>query len=132
MKLSEMSTDHVFDVLTVAAVDLEPILADEKVLSMTVSVKPNEGESRLELGLRTAQTILNAVLLFSRTYRQNVYRILAAFFKCSPEEIGQKTLKENMEQVRECFNDEVFLSFFPSLGRLAPKTSSDTSLNQGP
>jgi hypothetical protein len=132
MKLSAMSTDHEIDVLTVAAVELEPMLADEKVISMTVSVKPNAGESRLELGLRMAKTILEAVLLFSQTYRQNVYRILAAFFKCSPEDIGRKTLAENWTQIRECFNDEVFLSFFPSLGRLAPKTSSDTLPDQDP
>jgi hypothetical protein len=132
MKLSAMTTDHVADVLSTAAIELEPILADEKVMTAVAGTKQSTDENTLEYGMRIAQNLLGTVLLFSKTYRQGLYRILAEFAQCTPEEIGLKTINENWEQIKDCLNDEVFLSFFPSLKKLVQSESSDTSPKPAP
>ena len=126
IKITQMTTDHVADVLSVAAVELEPILANEQLMKTVVETKLGEGETPLAYGMRTAKNLFGTVLLFSKTYRKGIYRILAEFAQCTPEEIGKRTLSENWEQIRDSLDDEVFLSFFPSLKRLARKESSDT------
>ena len=132
MKLSKMTLDHVAAVLTTAAIELEPILADKKIMSLSSEIVQGEDESMLDYGIRVAQTMLGTISLFSDKYLHGIYRILAAFFQCTPEEVGAKPMDEVWAQIMDSFNDEVFLSFFPSLRSSGVPTSSDISQSQEP
>ena len=132
MKISQMTADHVADVLTTAAVELEPILEDKKLMSLSTDTKRLDDEPQLDYGMRVAKLLLGTVALFSKTYLQGIYRVLAAFFQCTPDEVGQMPLLEILGQVKDSLNDEVFLGFFPSLKPSAPQESSDTSESPAP
>lgn len=151
MKLSEISTDHVLDVLATAAIELEPVFNDddlmeklhrdsnlelfsisnsEKLLAEKAlteegltddeknelkTLKQQKGVIMRKASKKGMNMLVAGVLAVSKTYRKNLYNILAAFAQTTVEEIGKKPLLENIRQIQDCLNDEVFLSFFPQL-----------------
>ena len=131
MKISEMTTGQTLDFLTVAAVELEPILSDEKIMSIPADLSPQKDETRAAYGLRVGQKIFVAVALFGGKYRQSLYRVLASALQCTEDEIDKRPIMENMKLIKELLQDEALIDFFPSLKRSARKESSDTSPNPG-
>jgi len=120
MKLSEMQFDHMMNVLSTIAVELEPLLEDEGLARIIMNLKRQENEPPADYGKRLSKQILVNLSLLSGKYRPALHRILGAFFECAPEEIGRKNVNEIAAQLKISLEDEVLHGFFPQLGLFRP------------
>lgn len=127
IKLSQMETDHVCNVLGVAAMELDPILDDVNVIKILSKIDITDDMDMSQVGLDKIKNTLAFIFAISKTYRLGIYKILAEFAQTSPEDIGKRKLMENIDQIIDCLNDEYFLNFFPRLRLLARKELSDIS-----
>jgi len=114
------------NILAAIAVEIEPILDDDKILSISANIKPVKNEPRIDYGRRTAKVMLGVAQLLTGDHKQAFSRILAAFFQCTEEELGKKSIKEIMAQIKDSLNDEALLDFFPQLGSFVQNEPSDT------
>ena len=129
IKLSNMTNDHLRDVLVAVAVELEPILKDEKIASLSVSFEREKNETEMDYGIRVMSIIIGTIKHINSAYMDGIYRLFAALFQCSPEDFGKMTLADTMAQIKCSLSDEVFLSFFTSLNPSAQISSPVISPN---
>ncbi|MCL2856204.1 MAG: hypothetical protein FWE19_00570 [Oscillospiraceae bacterium] len=125
VKLLDMTLDHCTDVMATLTVELLPILADQRVMSISTSMSPKKGETQLDYGLRVGQTLLETISLFSGEYKSGIYRILAAFFQESLEEVGKLSMREVAAQVKASLRDEDLINF---LSQQKPSGRSELSV----
>jgi len=115
MKLSDMSFDDMINVVSTIAVEIEPLFDDEVVMGLSVDLKPGENETNLDYGRRVSKKLIELLTLVSVKYSSAFRNILAAYFQCSAEEVGGKSVKEIIALVKDSINDEVLHGFFPRL-----------------
>lgn len=115
MKLSDMSFDAMMKVVSTIAVEFDSILEDDKVMNVTTNFTQSEGENSLDYGRRVAKEIMSILLLISEKYKPALCRIFAAYFQCSADDIGSRSVKELVAQLQDSLNDEVLLGFLPQL-----------------
>jgi len=127
MKLSQMTNDHFRNVLATAAVELEPILKDKRIATISLEFKPKKDELNIDYGIRIASLMIQTIGHVNKEYVDGIYRLFAAFFQCSPEGFGKMTLADTMAQIKDSLSDEIFVSFFPSLKPSGVTESLDTS-----
>jgi len=115
MKLSDMSFDAMMNVVSTIAVEVEPLLEDEKIVGLTEDFKRLEDETNAEYGRRMSKKTAVVLALLSGKYRSVLYRILGAFFNCSEDEVREKSIAEIAAQIKDSLDDEVLHGFFPQL-----------------
>lgn len=112
MRLSEMTTDQVADVLVIIAPDIETLVKDEELAKKLQGRKTTKNKDEAtKLGMKTILSI-GAYLLKSQ--RQITWNILGAMNQKNPDEIGNQSFPITMKQIMEVFQDEDLLSFFQS------------------
>ena len=127
MKLSDMSFDDMMNVVSTIAVEIEPLLGDEEISNLLADFSRNgEEEGTFLYGKRVSQKLLKVLGIMTAKYRPALFNILGAFFQCPADEIGKKSTKEILSQIKDSLDDEVLRGFFPQLKIFAAKDSLDT------
>lgn len=129
MKLSEMELDHVFDVIGVAGEELGAFFEDEVITKKleTLNTKA-DGETVSAFGVRRAKDFAYIIAAVGKKYKKGLYNLVGAFKQVPPESVGNLSLPEMWEQIRDSLNDELFLGFFPSLRSWVGKSLTDMLL----
>lgn len=114
MRLSDLSTDRVADVLCEITPYLSNITGDADLMA-TLSDKLPKGSSVAEIYLHSSQMITKIVPIVLKTHRADVFGALAVLNETTPEEIAGQNIIKTMEQVKEAIFDDVLRDFFKSL-----------------
>jgi len=126
MKLSDMSFDQMMNVVSTIAVEIDPLLDDEEISNLIADFRQDSEENNIQYGKRMGQKLFKILAIMTARYRPALFSILGAFFQCPANEIGKKSTKEILSQIKDSLDDEVLHGFFPRLNIFAPKSSSDT------
>lgn len=108
MKLSEMSTDRLADVLVKIAEPVERIGGDEVLIDKLRALAQKGRKTAIENAADMFGALV-PVLLDRR--REDTYAVLAAMTGKTPEEIAGQNALATMQEARECI-DADFLRFF--------------------
>ena len=122
IKLLDMTLDHSKNVLATLVDELAPILKDEKVMTFSTDVVQGEKETNYDYGVRMAEVIMQAISMFAVQYQQNIYRVFAAFFQVSPDDVGKLSTREIIEQLKVSLKDEDLIGFLSPPKSLAKRT----------
>lgn len=116
MRISEMTTDQMADVLCIAAPCIANIMSDEN-LAKVLKSKLEEGGSysRAEIMAFGANKLAEIVPLVLKDHRHDLYTILAALNGKTVEEISNQGIFDTINQVKEILEDKELLDFFGSL-----------------
>lgn len=116
MKLSKMKTDHLFEVLGVVGEELGEFFADSELTDKLEKLNiKDENETSSAFGLRSVKDVSYIMAAINKKYKTGIYNIIGAFKQLPPEQVGDLTIPEVWDQIRESLDDELFLGFFPSL-----------------
>lgn len=115
MKISEMTTEQVFETLCVITPYVSNISTDEK-LSKILKEKITGGKkiSKAEIMVYGARKVSEIVPLIFEGHKEDLFGILSALNGKTPEQIAKQNFIETMKQVRECANDKELIDFFKS------------------
>lgn len=115
MKLSELSTDQVADVLCELSPYVDSIASDNEVVDSVGKVM-EDGQDLNLYGkvMLLAGRVGKFVPILLKTHRADVYGILSVMNDQPVAEIAAQKFTDTMKQVRELFNDEEFFAFFKS------------------
>lgn len=128
MKLSELSTDRVADVLCELSPYVDSITNDSEVVEAVGRVMEDGQELNLYgKVMLLAGRVGKLVPLMLKTHRADVYGILSVMNERPVAEIAAQKFMDTMKQVRELFNDEEFVAFFKSSARQAQSEQSAPS-----
>lgn len=108
--LTQRSTDEMLDLLLEASPAItsfiEKIKADGDLTTIIQSAK--QRMSNQEFGLKVLP------LLLKKQYRQDIYSIVAAFTKKTPEQIASQNLKETINDIKSLLTED-FINFTQSI-----------------
>lgn len=127
MKISEMSTDRVLDVLCEITPHVGAIVKDEDVMLAVGEAIDYKGMTKWGVVMAGLDRIAEVVPLLLRTHRDNVYGILSVLNEKTPADIAAQPIIDTMQQVKDIFRDEDLLSFFKSSAQRESITSSALS-----
>lgn len=115
MKLSEMTTDRVMDVLCEIAPCITNIASDEELLAeLKNAIDPKAVKTKAELMVKGAEKVTKLVPIVLKKRKADVFCILAALNEKTAEEIGKQNIIATMAQVREVVKDKDLMDFFKS------------------
>lgn len=135
MKLSEISSNKMMDVLCDLVVPIATIAEDRQILEAFFErVTVDEGMSYKErkvLGImQVAQNFKIIIPGLLRNHRNDVYEILSIINEKEIEEIKNQSPIETVKQVKELLEDEEFTSFFSSQLNSNQKQSSTSTSSE--
>lgn len=108
MKLSEMSTDKMMDVLAIITPEIGQITQDKDLMSAFHTKKAGE-ESTMEFGLNR---IINIVPKICINHKRCVYRILSALTEKTEAEISEQKGIQTIKEIKDALQDPELLGFF--------------------
>lgn len=118
MKLSELSTDKVLDVLCELTPYVSSIASDDAVVSVVGKIVDTDKDINLYgKGLLLVERMGEIIPVLLETHRPDVYGILSVMNERSAAEIAAQPVLDTIRQVRELFQDMEFMSFFKSSAR---------------
>ena len=116
MKISEMSTDKVLDVLCEITPAINSIITDDELLSQLKSVVSQDDKE-----LTTAQLIargvekVNAIIpILLKKHKEDAFSILAALSEKTCDEIAKQKSLVTLKQIKEIAQDKELIDFFKS------------------
>lgn len=125
MKLSQMTTDQVADVLLTIIPEIELLMSDDELSNMWKNrTTTKDKEEAKKLGLVTVFKIASYLM---REHRESTWRILGAVNNKTPEDIGRQMFTTTVKQISEILQDKELMSFFTSPAKSDTTTVSDTS-----
>ena len=115
MKLSQISTDHGFDVLCELAVYVSNITADEELMSeIKRAINIKDVKSQAEMIAVGIDKVKKFIPIIFKKHRQDVFEILAVLNDKTAEEISKQKLIITAIQIREVIKDKELIDFFKS------------------
>ena len=117
MKLSELSTECVADVLCELTPYIANITGDKVLLDELGKKFDSKGKSVAELYTFAAHKYAALVSILLKEHREDVFGALSVLNETEPEKIAEQNVMETMRQVRDVFQDKELVSFFESFGR---------------
>lgn len=116
MRLSELNTDEGLDVLCEITPYIANISADTELLDeLKKKIKLPEGAPKSEIYAVGAAKLAKITPIILKKRRQDVYGILGAMNRKTPEEIADQSFITTAKQITELISDKDFMSFFGSL-----------------
>lgn len=130
MKLSDLSTDQALDVLCELTPYINNIVSDEAFVSEIGKVIDFDKDmNRYGLFLIGMERINRAIPMLLKDHRADVYGILAAVNRESPESIAAQNSMATLLQIREVLQDREMIGFFKSFG---PQGQTEQSAPSAP
>lgn len=115
MRLSELNTDKVTDVLCEITPYVANIVTDDELLTeLKRAIKPGEAKTKAELLALGAKKITTIVPIVLKKRKEDVFGIIGALNEKSAQEIGEQNFIITMKQIRELIKDKELLDFFKS------------------
>lgn len=115
MKLSQMATDRVADVLCEITPYIANIASDEELLDeLRNAIGFEEVSTKAELMAKGAEKIAKLIPIILKKRKYDLFGILAALNDKTAEEIGKQNILVTMIQVREIAKDKELIDFFRS------------------
>jgi len=123
MKLSEMSTNEVGDVLVTVLPEIELLMNDEKLIEMwTDRTRSSDKKEAARFG---TLTFIKLASYLMKNQRDSTWRILGAVNQKTPEEIGNQFFTTTLNQTMDVLQDKELMSFFTSPGKSERTNASD-------
>lgn len=114
MKLSQLTTDQVTDILCEITPFVSNIVGDAELMD-TLKNKVEPGSSVAEIYLHGSRMISKAVPIVFKDHRHDVFSVLAVLNGTTAEEIANQKFSDTLAQIKEAVSDEDLRSFFRSL-----------------
>jgi hypothetical protein len=115
MKLSQLSTDRVMDLLCEIATPVTNIMTDEELIKELKSAvdfeKANTMAEKVALITGKFTKILPLIL---KKRKADIFSILASLNEKTIEEIGSQNVIKTMSQIKDIAKDKELLDFFKS------------------
>lgn len=108
MKLSEMTTDKLFDVI----VSLTPVISDivaDKELMEKLSETATDKEKAKEIGAKKIAFIIPVLL---KKHRGSIYEILATLNDMSVKQVSELSAVKVIGMIKEMASDKELIDFF--------------------
>mgnify|MGYP003288640402 CR=1 FL=1 len=118
MRISEMETGQVCDLLCEITPYIEGIVKDEELLAELQKSIGGKAETRAELLAFGAQKISKLVPIILKKRKADLFGILGALNNKTQEEIEQQNFIKTMSQIREIVKDKELIDFFKSCAGL--------------
>lgn len=118
MRISEMETGQVCDLLCEITPYVEGIVKDEELLAELRKSIGAKAETRAELLAFGAQKISKLIPIVLKKRKADLFGILGALNNKTQEEIEQQNFIKTMTQVREIVKDKELIDFFKSCAGL--------------
>lgn len=119
MKLSEMNTDKMMDVLAAITPEIGQITQDKDLMATFRTKKPAE-ESTIEFGLNR---LLNLIPQICTRHKQPVYRILSVLNEKSVDEIAAQKGVQTIKEIKDAIQDPELTGFFSQSKPTEPEPS---------
>lgn len=113
MKISEINTDQLCDVLCSLTEPITNIVSDQKLineLKKDMGLKDDATQSETMTAGAKKITALFPILL--KNHRQDVYKILAIMDEKQVNDIGTQNAMETIKIIKELTQDKDFMDFF--------------------
>lgn len=117
MKLSEMTTDRMMDVLAVITPEIGQIIQDKELIA-TFLTKKAADESTMEFGINRIVSMVPQICI---KHKKPVYKILSALTGKTDKEIADQSGMQTIKEIKEAFSDPDLISFFSSSKPLEQK-----------
>lgn len=115
MKLSEMETEQVINVLCEATPYISNIVSDEKLLSeLRETIEPAKAKNKAELLAFGAEKFTKLVPIILKRRKNDIYGVLSAVSGKSKTEISKQNIMTTLNEIRELIRDEDLMDFFKS------------------
>ena len=113
MKISEFNTNESLDLLCALTPNIAAFLKDKELLDELKKKRGTVGKMTVAEMLQVAASRLNVLvpILFQK-HRSDLFSILAAMNKTTPDAIAAQPLVKTMEQMKEILQDRDFWDFF--------------------
>lgn len=117
MKLSQMNTDQVLDLLCQVAEPVANIAADEKFTGMLGKTVKKEDITRAGMIALGVEKLVSLVPMLLKDHREDIYLIVAAVNGKDAKEIASQNVLKTIKQVYEIVHDKELIDFFGSLAQ---------------
>lgn len=125
MKLSELDTNGVADILVRLAPDIETLMNDTELASIIKNRKQTSDENEAtSLGM---VTVLSVAAYLLKNQRLATWSILGSLNGKTANEIGKQLFPVTLKQLVEVLNDKDLIGFFTSFAPSEPGQSSVSS-----
>lgn len=114
MKISELSTDRVLDVLCEITPYVSNIVTDSDLMATLGKSVKRDGMTRAGLMLLGAEKLTSIVPVVMKTHRADVLGVVAALNDMDVEEVARQNVIKTGMQIREICKDRELLDFFRS------------------
>ena len=115
MKLSQLSTDRVMDVLCEIATPVTNIMMDEDLVEeLKTAVDFNKANTMAEKITLLTGKISKILPIVLKKRKADIFSILASLNDKTIEEIGSQNVIKTMSQIKDIAKDKELLDFFKS------------------
>lgn len=116
MKISEMSSDRVMDVLAEITPFVSNIVEDEKIMAIfkdkIIINEQNEGEIK-EKGFQSGiKIVMKLVPSLFKTHKEDIQNILSIMDNVPLKQIKEEKILVTMGRIKELLEDKEFIDFF--------------------
>lgn len=119
MRLSEMGTEQVSDLLCEITPYVSGIVSDEELLAeLRRTVTREQATNRAEILAIGAQKLTKIVPIILKKRKGDLFGILGALNSKTPEEIAKQNFIVTMAQIRDVVKDKELIDFFKSCAGL--------------